>query len=142
MPFPGPFTEEYDGCLSDHAVISAGGMHHPENRIRPHEIPRINRGAVLAGVALQSLGIDRLNSAIHSGGSPAVQELLVDVDALVEFSGGSRGRRAGHAGPGTTGDAVPGCDRRWIERPVVGNVVISSSAPRRAAAHQRRQPGE
>src|SRR6516225_11555723 len=94
--------------------VSAGGMHHAKNCIRPNEVPRINRGAAFARVTFQLLSIDRLNSAIP-GGRAAIQLGLVEVDSFIEFGGSSRRRCVWHAVSGAACHAVAGGGRRRLK---------------------------
>jgi hypothetical protein len=85
--------------------IAAGGVDDAVNRIRPDEIPGVNRRAVVEGVARQTGGIDGFDTAAGDAIGPAAVELrLVDVDALFKF--GSR-PVCDSWDTGAGGDAVP-----------------------------------
>src|SRR5580700_9931953 len=115
--------------------ITTGGMDDTKNGIRADKVPRIDRRAALARIALQSLGINRLNSAIHAERCPTIQLRFVDVDSLIEFGPGSDWVAVGNAW--TSSHTIARCLGGRVEGPVIGNVVKCSRAARRASAHQR-----
>src|SRR3954469_13648722 len=115
--------------------VAAGFVYDPKDRVRPDEIPWIDRCAVLRRIANEPLRIDRSYSAVAGGCSP-VQEVLLDVDSLLVL--GSRAiRHVGCARPAT--DTVAGglCGRG--EHAVISHVVKGADGSRRAPTHQRHQ---
>jgi len=64
-------------------------MDHAEDCIGPHEVPRINRRAIMGWIALKLQRIDRGDAAICSVGSAPIELRLVEIDAFIELSCGA-----------------------------------------------------
>src|SRR5262245_58566456 len=95
-------------------------MNDTEDRIGPHEVPRVHRGAAAGGIARQTIGVDRIDATVAAGGS-AVQLTLVDVDAFLVLGRGAAGSAA--ARTRTACETVSRRLRRRIQRTIVGDVI-------------------
>src|SRR5579863_9040853 len=113
-------------------------MNISENCVRTDEVPGIDGGTIVCGVAYKPVRINRIDSAVASGSS-TIELRLVYVDTFVIF----RGRAWKHTGRArTAGHSVARRDLGWGERTVVGNVVEGADRARRTAGYQGHQTGE
>src|ERR1700756_2951670 len=96
--------------------VAARCVHNAEDRVGANEIPGEDRRATVCRIARELVGIDGGATAVHARWRAAVEQVLVEVDTLVEFGSGARGRSEGGAKTGRSRDSVPGGRRRWIER--------------------------
>src|ERR1700736_6357360 len=101
---------------------AAGCMDDAEYRVRPQEIPGINRIATMGWIARQLGRVDGTDSAVGQARSrrAAVQQVLIDLDALFVL-GGCAGKD-----PWLTRavkQPVSGVGGRRSERTVVGEVI-------------------
>src|SRR5262245_37412914 len=103
--------------------IATGSVHHAENRVRSHEIPRKDRGATFGGISRKTLRVDRIDSAIPARRS-TVEFRLIDVDTFLVLGGRTCRRRTWRAIAGRY--AVTGVFRRRIEGAIVGDVIKSA----------------
>jgi hypothetical protein len=127
--------------LAGPSSVSTSLVNHPENRIGPHKVPRINRCATFEWIPLQLVRINRVDAAVSSWGAP-VELGLVDIDPLVELSGCTCRRCPGLACARAARYAIPRRSRRRIERSVISHIVERSHATRRSAADDCHESGE
>src|SRR5579872_179785 len=120
--------------------VTAGCMDHPKDGVGANEVPRINWGAALAGIAFQPLGVNRLNPSINTGWCAAIELRFIDVDAFVEFRRRARRHPVRHTR--SPSYAISGCYCWSIKRAVISDIVEGPCSARGAAAYQRRKAGK
>ena len=93
-------------------------------------------------IAIKLGVVDRGNTAIGQAGSrcSAVDLGLVDIDAFLVLSRISR--RILSRGAGRSLVSIPGCGRRSVQAPVIGDVVIHAGQRRAAAGNDRLKAGK
>ena len=104
--------------------VSPSRMDDPENCVGTHEIPTINRRAVVGRIALQFERIDRCDAAIHPGRGSPIQFRLVKIDSFLELRRCSRWFELGMQPPGPVpATPLPVVIVGGIQRVIIGDIV-------------------
>jgi len=90
---PGPETATYTRMFVGPSCVSVRRMYYAENRVGAYKVPRLDRVAVVSGIARQLRRIDRVGLSIAR---PAPVKLaLIDIDTFLVFGCGAGGRLVG-----------------------------------------------